>query len=336
MKKYLIYFIIFLTVIFIIPAICTQKTVKNNNTGKKESETTQEEQIKTYDYSKYAKIKLYHTDTEKIEELPIDEYIYGTVSAEMPAKYDLEALKAQAIVSRTYTLYQIINGKNKHGEAGVCDDYNCCQAWISKEDRLNKWDEKERQSNWDKIVKAVDSTSGMIITYNNEPIDAFFHSNSGGKTEVVSNVWGGKDLPYLKSVETSGEDGYSQYSSEVTLSKDELESKIKEKHSDFKIDWNEKECIKINEYTDSGRVKTIKFGNIEIAGTEARTLLNLKSTNFTFKIDKDNIIFSVTGYGHGVGMSQTGADSMAKSGSNYDEIIKHFYSGVEITYVNEL
>ena len=332
MKKYLIYFVIFLVIIFILPAICTRSSGKS--TTSKENDTQQAEIVK-YDYSKYAKIKLYHTDTKETEEIDFDEYLYGTVSAEMPASYDIEALKAQAIVSRTYTLYQIVNS-NKHDDADICDNYGCCQAWISKEDRLAKWDENERESNWNKIVEAVDSTSGKIITYNGEPINAFFHSNSGGTTEAVSSIWGEKDIPYLQSVETAGEDSYKQYSSEVTLTKDELTEKIKSKYPDIEINWDDKECIKILEYTDSKRVKTIKVGNTEIAGTELRSLLGLKSTNFTFKIEKDNITFSVTGYGHGVGMSQTGADSMAKSGSDFEEIIKHFYTGVEITYVNDL
>ena len=335
MKKKLLYFLIFLLIIFIIPAICTKTSKSISEVEEPQKESAKEEK-KSYDYSNYSTIKLYHTKTKQVEEIPLDEYIYGTVSAEMPANFELEALKAQAVVSRTYTLYQIINGNKDHDGAEVCDDSNCCQAWISKEDRLAKWDEDERDSNWEKIVKAANETAGMIITYDNEPINAFFHSNSGGTTEVVSNVWGGKDLPYLQSVETSGETDYSQYNSEVKLTKDELINKLKEKYQDIEINWDDNECIKILEYTDSGRVKTIKFGNKEIAGTEARTLLGLKSTNFSFKIDGDNVIFSVVGYGHGVGMSQTGADSMAKSGSNYEEIIKHFYTGVEVTFVNDL
>ena len=336
MKKYVKYFAIFLVVIFILPAICTKSSGKIATSKEKNDEQTlQEDQSEKYDYSKYAKIKLYHTDTKEIEEINFDVYLYGTVSAEMPASYEIEAIKAQAIVSRTYTLYQIINN-NKHDKADICDDYRCCQAWISKEDRLAKWDEDERESNWKKIQEAVDSTSGKIVTYNGEPINAFFHSNSGGTTEAVSNIWGEKDLPYLQSVETSGEESYKQYNSEVTLTRDELVDKIKSKYSDIKIDWNDKDCIKILEYTDSKRVKTIKLGNTEIAGTEVRSLLGLKSTKFTYKIVDDKIIFSVIGYGHGVGMSQTGADSMAKSGSDFKEIIKHFYTGVEVTYVNDL
>lgn len=224
----------------------------------------------------------------------------------------------------------------KHPDADICDNFACCQAWISKEDRLAKWKEDVRNSNWDKIVKAVQETQGKIITYNNEPIDAFFHSNSGGITETVSNVWGGKDLPYLQSVQTSGEEGYEQFSSNVEISKGDLIEKIKSKYSDININFEDKDCIQIISYTQSGRVKTIKFGNIEMAGTEARTILGLKSTNFKFEINENTVKFEVLGYGHGVGMSQTGADSMAKDGSNAEEIIKHFYSGVEIKYMNEI
>ena len=254
----------------------------------------------------------------------------------MPANFEIEALKAQAVVARTYTIYQISHNSNKHPGADICDNYACCQAWISKEERLAKWKAEEAESNWNKITEAVNSTKGKIITYNGEPINAFFHSNSGGVTESSVNIWGGIDYPYLKSVETSGEDGYTQYSSQVQISKQDLLNKIKEKYPDCEIDFSQSDCIQIKELTTSGRVKTIKFGNKEIAGTEARSILGLKSTNFTFSIEGDNVTFSVTGYGHGVGMSQTGADALAKSGSTFEEIIKHFYTNVEIVELNSL
>ena len=150
------------------------------------------------------------------------------------------------------------------------------------------------------------------------------------KTETTLNVWGGTGYPYLQSVETSGEDEYSQYSSELIISKEEFINKIKEKNPEFMIDFSKEDCIKILEYTDGNRVKTIKIGNIELSGVEVRTILGLRSANFNIEIQEENIKFSVIGYGHGVGMSQTGADSMAKQGKNYEEIIKHFYTGVEI------
>ena len=347
MKKILIYLLSFILIIFIIPALLTKRTTPTSSkeeTERQLQDNNQQEQTtenqteisnkNTYNYSKYGTISLLHKKTGEVEQVNLEEYLCNVVSAEMPATFEKEALKAQAIVARTYTIYKILN--KKHDNADICDDSTCCQAWISKDDRLAKWEENQRESNWQKICSAVNETSGKIITYENKPIDAFFHSNSGGITEVPVNVWGGTGYPYLQSVETSGENAYTQYASEVTLSQEELINKLKEKYSDISIDFTNSEDIKILEYTQSTRVKTVKFGNHEISGVEARTLFGLKSTNFEISRDGNNIKFSVKGYGHGVGMSQTGADSMAKNGSGAEEIIKHFYTGVEITEVNKL
>lgn len=348
MKNLLMYFLGFILIFFIIPVILTsgketkeissnvEENQKDNQENDKDLNDEQNTETSQYEYQKYKTIKLLHQETGQVEELNIDEYLYGVVSSEMPASYEIEALKAQAIVARTYTIYQIIHNSAKHENADICDSFACCQAWITKEDRLAKWNAQEAEKNWNKIVEAVNTTKGKIITYNKEPINAFFHSNSGGITESSLNIWGGIDYPYLKSVETAGEEGYTQYSSEVIFSKEELLSKIKTKYPECTIDYSQNDAIKIVEYTTSGRIKTIKFGNIEIAGTEARTLLGLKSTNFDINIEGDKIKFSVTGYGHGVGMSQTGADALAKTGTNCEDIIKHFYTDVEIIDVNSL
>ena len=334
MKK--VYIILFMLIFctFAIPIIFTKNSVSGkiaNDTNEIKENNVEEIQMTDYDYKQYDTIKLLHADTGEIEELPLDTYLLGVVSAEMPANFEQEALNAQALVARTYTIYSIVHSGGKHGEADICDDSTCCQAWISKEDRMARWDEAERELNWRKIENAVNTTAGKIITYNGEVIDAFFHSNSGGATEAPVNVWGGTNYPYLQSVETAGEDAYSQYSSEMVLTKEELKNKILAKHSDFIIDYSQSDCIQILEYTESGRVKTIKIGNLNLSGVEVRTLLGLKSANFEVSIEGENIKFAVKGYGHGVGMSQTGADSMAKQGSNYEEIVKHFYTGVEIT-----
>ena len=335
MRKILIYFTGFFIIFFIIPVICTVPH-KKEQVQETVAETENTQKQDEYNYEKYKTIKLLHSETMQIEELNIDEYLYGVVSSEMPANFELEALKAQAVVARTYTIYQIIHNSSKHENADICDNYSCCQAWISKEERFSKWTSEEAESNWNKIVQAVNETKGKIVTYNSQPINAFFHANSGGVTESSLNIWGGIDYPYLKSVETSGEEGYTQYASEVILNKQELLEKVQTQYEDCEIDFDKQDSIEILEYTSSGRVKTIKIGNKEIAGTEARTLLGLKSTNFEVAIDGENIIFSVTGYGHGVGMSQTGADSLAKQGLKYEEIIKHFYTNVEIIDVNSL
>ena len=294
MRKFLIYLFAFVFICFILPAIFTKQDMQvsassNENQEKKEENSSNNatndranietnDEINNYEYKNYGTIKLLHKSTGETQEVKLDTYLCNVVSAEMPATYELEALKAQAIVARTYTIYKIKN--KKHNEADICDDSTCCQAWIYKEDRLNKWDEGKRQENWQKIVQCVKETAGKIITHNNEPINAFFHSNSGGTTEVPVNVWGGTGYPYLQVVETSGEDSYSQYSSEAEFTNEELLNKLEEKYQDITIDFNNQDDIKILEHTDSGRVKTVKFGNHEISGVEARTILNLRSANF--------------------------------------------------------
>lgn len=327
MKKIFICISFFILVCFLIPILFTNNQNTKETGVLKNEEEINEKQI--YNYGEYNTIKLLHCDTKEVEELELDTYLLGVVSAEMPANFNQEALNAQAICARTYTIYKITNG-SKHENADMCDNSSCCQAWISKEDRFQKWNEEEGQSNWTKIETAVNTTKGKIITYEEKPINAFFHSNSGGTTDTASSVWGGKNYPYLQAVETSGEEAYSQYASEVLISKEEFVSKIKEYHSDFTIDFNQESQIEILEYSEGNRVKTIKIGNLNLSGVELRNIFGLKSANFQINIEEENIKFSVTGYGHGVGMSQTGADSMAKQGKNCEEIIKHYYTGVEI------
>ena len=195
--------------------------------------------------------------------------------------------------------------------ADICDSSLCCQAWITKENRLARWEEGEREKNWLKIEDAVNSTIGKVVLYNKEPINAFFHSNSGGSTDSSVNVWGG-DYPYLQSVATSGEDIYSSYKSEVILSKDDLIQKMHDAYNNFEIDFSKEDAIKILEYTEGGRIKTLKIGNINLSGVEARSIFELKSAKFEVNLEGDNIRFSVLGYGHGVGLSQCGSDSLAK------------------------
>lgn len=328
MKKIALYVVCLVLLTFFIPAAFTISSKSTMAAEVKHVDTSKtNDDVNKYNYGEFNTIKILHTATNTVEDVNLDEYLYGAVSAEMPANFDIEALKAQAVVARTYTIYKILNDKNKHGEASICDDSGCCQAWISKEDRMARWDENCKEENWNKIVRAVNETQGVIITYEGAPINAFFHSNSGGCTEAPVNVWGGTGYPYLQSVETSGEDGYTQYNSELEISKEDFINRIREVHEDFTIDFNCEDCISILEYTSSGRVKTIKIGNINMSGVEVRKLFGLKSANFKIEI-VENIKFKVVGYGHGVGMSQTGADSLAKQGYGYQDIIKHFYTGV--------
>ena len=321
MKKIIFYFCFVIILIFTMPIIFTNQF--------QTEEVLSNDMEEKFDYGDYSQIDLLHTETGIVEKLDLDTYLYGVVASEMPASFEIEALKAQAVVARTYTIYQIKNGK-KHENASVCSSANCCQAWISKENRFARWEEGLREEYWNKIVKAVNDTKGKIIFYNNEPINALFHSNSGGKTELAINVWGG-DFPYFQAVETSGEDFYTSYNSEIEISKDELIKLMLEKYSNFEIDFDEVDCMKIVEYTEGNRVQKIKIGNIEVSGVVARQIFGLKSAKFDFEILENIIKFKVIGYGHGVGLSQCGSDSLAKTGMKYDEIIKYYYKDVVIS-----
>ncbi len=335
-KKFLLYFFAFIFICFLLPALLTKKDIKtfSENVEKNKNQDTTTKEEEKYDYNNYGIIKLLHNKTGEVEEIPLDDYLCNVVSGEMPADYEEEAIKAQAVVARTYTIFKA--QEKKHINADICDDFGCCQAWVSKEDRLNRWEESKRESNWEKIEKCVKQTKGKIVTYENKPINALFHANSGGTTELPVNVWGGSSLPYLQVVETAGEEGYAQYSSEIILSENELMDKLKTKYNDIKIDFRNEEDLKIIEYTDSNRVKTVKFGNHNLSGVETRTIIGLKSTNFEIIKENNKIKFAVKGYGHGVGMSQTGANTMAREGKSYEEIINHFYVGVEIKDMNSI
>jgi len=324
LKKVLFYILFIIILVIGMPIVFTNEF----KTEEVSSNILFQDDMK-FDYGDYSKIKLLHISTGEVEILDLDEYLIGVVASEMPASFDIEALKAQAVVARTYTIYQIKNG-SKHENADVCDSSLCCQAWISKEDRFARWEEENKNEYWNKVVQSVNETKGKIIMYDGEPINALFHSNSGGQTELSINVWGG-DIPYFQSVETSGEDEYSSYSSEVVLSKDTLIQKMLEKFSNFSIDFSKEDAIKILENTESGRIKKIKIGNTEISGVDARKIFELKSAKFNVQISEDNVIFTVQGYGHGVGLSQCGSDVLAKSGKKYDEIIKYYYKNVEIS-----
>ncbi|MBR3882649.1 MAG: stage II sporulation protein D [Clostridia bacterium] len=317
MKKVMFYILFVIFLIIVLPIVFTKRF-----------ETEEVSKINPYDYGDYSKISLLHVQTGAIEELTLDEYLYGVVASEMPASFEVEALKAQSVVARTYTIYQMKNS-DKHKEADLCDSSLCCQAWMTKENRFSRWEDDKENEYWNKIVKAVNDTKGKIIFYNDEPINALFHSNSGGITELAINVWGG-DYPYLQIVETAGEDAYTSFKSEVKISKDQLVEIMNSKYTDFSIDFYKDDYIKINSYTNSKRVSKIKIGNKELTGVEARNLLGLKSTQFDFKIEGDDIFFSVIGYGHGVGFSQCGGDVLAKLGKSYEEIIKYYYKDVSI------
>ncbi len=264
-----------------------------------------------------------------IERMGLEEYLVGVVAAEMPASFEPEALRAQAVAARTYTSYIKENGGcSSHAGADICTYSGCCQAYLSRSDMEKRWG-SDMEGYLKKIEDAVYSTSGQRIFYEGELIQAFYHACSGGWTEDCANVYV-EDLPYLKSVRSEGEEDYSHYSGRVAVSPKEFVRAMKEYSPSIDIDAGSLESSigDIKRY-ESGRVESIKIGSEYFTGREVRSIFSLDSAAFTVSIS-DKVIFDTTGFGHGVGMSQDGADAMAKQGADYIDILKHYYTGVTV------
>ncbi len=276
------------------------------------------------------KVRVYITEENRIEEVDLEEYICGVVSNEMPATFEVEALKAQAIAARTFVASKQLKKCSNAQGADVCDTAHC-QVYTTKEKRLEKWSSDNAETYWNKIKQAVDATKGMVLSYNGELVlYPQYFSTSSGKTENASDTsWG--DIPYLKSVISQGEEIAPKFSSEKTISLNNFVNTVNSKYpnSDIQIS-NLKASIQIISRSEAGGIKQIKIGNLTISGSDFRFLIGLNSANFTYVIDGTNITFQCKGYGHGVGMSQWGANVMAKNGSTYEEILKHYYTGVSI------
>lgn len=255
-----------------------------------------------------------------------ENYIVGVVSAEMPASFEEEALKAQAVAARTYAYRQIIHDNIKFSQINPS---NFGQAYITTDEMKKRWG--NNFNNWyTKIKNAVYDTSGEILVYNNAPILAAFHSTSSGITESSENVWSNK-LPYLRSVESKEDENAPNFISKTTVTKEEFKIKINSLNANITKD--EVNNITITERSAAGYVTKIKIGDKTFSGKDIRNVLGLRSTNFTITYDANNIIFTTKGYGHGAGMSQYGANFMAQKGSNYKQILEHYYYGVEFMHI---
>lgn len=288
-------------------------------------------------------VRVFIHKENKIVEMPIEEYIKGVTAAEMPVEFEVEALKAQAVAARTY-VYGRMQGmykseKDVHKDADVCTDSTHCQAWIRKEDMINKWSSDTRLMNWDKIDKAVKETRGLVIIYDDTIINPLFHSNSGGQTENVEDVWEVGDVPYLKSVMSQGEDVAACFSNSISINENKFINKLKSEYPNIKVKkQNLLKNITIVEASKSGRVKKIKIGNVLLKGSELRKLFNLNSTNIKIEeVDYNKTVKITTrGNGHGVGMSQWGANFKAQNGDDFQKILKYYYNGVDIKTIWEL
>lgn len=270
-------------------------------------------------------IKVYFHKEGYVKEMSLEEYITGVLYGEVPSYYCEEALKAQAVAARSYTLYKINNGITHENGADICTDYSHCQAWTPN----------EKESLYpDSIVQAVEATQNIICTYEGACINALYFSNSAGATESIENVWGGNPVPYLKSVYSPGEAEFYDYCQVKVYSQYEFAALINAYNSSIFADFESGiENIQNIQRSPSGRILSAEIGGITFTGLQIRAMFGLRSANVHFCKTGESISVVALGYGHGVGMSQCGAQAMAQSGATYDEILKHYYTGIELSSI---
>ncbi|MBP3920264.1 MAG: stage II sporulation protein D [Bacilli bacterium] len=252
-----------------------------------------------------------------IENIPLEKYLIGVLSGEMPVSYELEALKAQAVAARTYTLRKLeINKDNEYDLVDTTSD----QVYLDEQYLKNLWGDKYQEYT-KKIKQAINETAGIYLTYNDQIIQAFFFSTSSGNTENCKDVFGA-DLPYLTSVASTWDETSPSYQETKTFTKEEFYTKLS-------LEYNETLTIDITRNTTNS-INTITINNTQIKGTDFRFKLGLRSTNFEITEQNNIITIKTKGYGHGVGMSQYGARQLAIKGYKYEDILKHYYQGIEL------
>jgi stage II sporulation protein D len=285
----------------------------------------------------YIEITVYNPDKSLVDKLKLEDYLVGVLAAEMPPDFNEEALKAQAVAARTFALSRmrgLYGSTEEHFGAQICTKPGHCQAWITKERFLEVYgDDKD----WERIQRAVDDTKSIVMTYAGQLINPLYHSNSGGVTENIEEVWDQVgEVPYLKSVYSPDESQYSQFEKKTLISWDDLKKKVKNKYPDAKLGSDPKKEIEVIAWSASGRIEEIRIGSVKISGTAFRELLGLRSTNLEIKFpDKNHIEIHSRGYGHGVGMSQCGADAMGKKGFDYIEILEYYYTGIKVEEIEQ-
>ncbi|MDD4074853.1 MAG: stage II sporulation protein D [Eubacteriales bacterium] len=275
-----------------------------------------------------ARVSVYDHRAEETVSMALEEYLVGVVAAEMPASFETEALKAQAVAARTYTLRRTEDACGRGG-AQICTDSACCQAYRSLSALRENWG-GAYEENLGKVQRAVWETAGQAAFYEGELIEALYHSSAGGQTEDAAHVFA-NDVPYLVSVDSPGEEVSAAFHDTVRVSRKRFAKAVNQAWSGAGLKASSlHKQVKVRSRFASGRVDKVKLGKAEATGRELRKLFELNSANFTLEITADEVVFRTTGYGHGVGMSQYGANAMAKEGADYKEILAHYYAGITI------
>ena len=263
-----------------------------------------------------------------VETLNMADYLWRVVAAEMPASFDEEALRAQTVCARTYSLWRQAAGSHEAEGADVCADSTCCQAYISPENAALRWAEKTEV--WSsKIAGAVARTDGQVLTYEGALIQAVFFSSANGATADAMEVWS-RSLPYLVQVDSPEGDEVPNYRTTVVLTAEQVRKAAEDAELECDLSGGPSDWFRNLTRTASGRVESVELGGVYLSGGAVRRLFSLRSASFDVAEEDGVFTFSVTGYGHGVGLSQYGANAMAKAGSGWREILAHYYTGAEL------
>ena len=267
---------------------------------------------------------------DQVQEMDMGTYLVGVVRSEMPASFAPEALKAQAVAARTYTYHKMLNGGSaNHPQADACDDITCCKAYMDAAAAAENWGDKAAAYE-EKIRSAVVETDGECVLYGAQPVLAVFHSSSAGMTQDAADVWSGS-LPYLQSVASPEDEAtVPNYKSTASFSTAELKDLLQAALPQAQLSGGVEEWFTNVQRSAAGAVTDLTVGGETISGNQLRTILGLRSACFTMVFEGDAVTFSVTGYGHGVGMSQYGANVLAADGMNYREILAWYYTDTTV------
>jgi len=329
MKESLTAALFALTLLFGIPWLTAKEAAASAGTASAPTAQTEPEGAAAAE-TRDGAVRLKVWNGAEVQEMTMAEYLTGVVRGEMPASFEEEALKAQAVAERSYILYQVAHGpKENHPTADVCMDPKCCSAYVSAEKAAQNWGEAAA-GNEAKIQKAVQDTDGYAALYEDQPILAVFHSSSAGMTESSGDVWA-SDLPYLVGV-TSPEnaDTVPNYDSTAAFAAADFKAVFLAAYPAADLSGAPGTWFGDLVRNGSDRVEKITVGGVTVTGVELRTLLKLRSASFTVETDGDTVTFHVTGYGHGVGMSQYGANELAREGKTWQEILTWYYAGITI------
>jgi stage II sporulation protein D len=277
-------------------------------------------------------VSVYMHETGEVRTMGLNAYLIGVVGGEMPAAFPLEALKAQAVAARTYTVRRLpAYGGSPCGRGGadICTDSTCCQSYKSDEALAARWG-KNAGAYADKLREAVYGTGGEVAVYQGAPIEALYHSAAGGRTEDAQHVFSAA-VPYLVGVDSPGEQDAAHYTDMQTFTAKAFVKAVNGEWSKAKLKTSKlKEQVAVLSRYESGQVESVRLGGITATGKQLRKALGLFSANFTIRVEGDEVTVTTKGYGHGVGMSQYGARAMALEGSDYIEILQHYYTGINV------